>query len=477
MEQNVRRRTLLASLGAGIAGSLAGCEALPFGGDSPPAGPGAIGWPLPRGTPGNTGASASVGPDASASEAFTAELRDGVKTGRRPPIVGDDGIYAVAMESEPYTHDPVYFALYAYKLSTDDGSETWRQTVLEAEGEEQFNHIGSPRAALDRDSLYLVNRDSDTPKAEFYAISRADGSTRWEQEIEGYLTQSQPIVGNGMVYAFVERQVVALDVGDGSEQWRSPPLSLSQPYPSVGRDGIALYNDGVEQEMTEGQLSVLDPSDGSVRWSEPFPNARQPIPTVAEDTVFLADGDQFGTYGLSRAGPSEQPRRKIHARALADGTERWTHTYETDEIKESATGGGTGFVTVTPDHVYYALGFLNAREIVGPEAPEAEIEPIREMLYHGPNVVALNRTTGEVVWRQTLGDQARIFRPMIAGSDALYALYQGNDEESSQVYVLDRGDGSVRGSFGPLPADMWRSFAVADGTIYTHHQDSIRAWR
>lgn len=79
-------------MGAGIVGSLAGCVALPFGGDSSPAGPGAIGWPLPRGTPGNTGASASGGPAASATQAFAAELRDGIKTGRRPPIVGEDGI-------------------------------------------------------------------------------------------------------------------------------------------------------------------------------------------------------------------------------------------------------------------------------------------------------------------------------------------------------------------------------------------------
>lgn len=85
----------------------------------------------------------------------------------------------MAKEKQPYSHDPVYFALYAYKLSTRDGSETWRRTVLEAEGTEQFKRIGTPRAALDGDSLYVVNRDSEAPKAEVYAVSRADGSTRW----------------------------------------------------------------------------------------------------------------------------------------------------------------------------------------------------------------------------------------------------------------------------------------------------------
>jgi hypothetical protein len=41
--------------------------------------------------------------------------------------------------------------------------------------------------------------------------------------------------------------------------------------------------------------------------------------------------------------------------------------------------------------------------------------------------------------------------------------------------VIDREDGSVVGSFGPI--ESLRPFAVADGDLYTHHDDHVRIWR
>lgn len=193
-----------------------------------------------------------------------------------------------------------------------------------------------------------------------------------------------------------------------------------QPLPTVGADGIAVYNLGIDGDNSEGQLSVLEPDSGAVRWSQSVPNARLPIPTIAGETVYLADGDQLGRYGLP--GGVDRPRRKIHALSLEDGSERWTHTYETDEIDE----------------------------ILGPNPPE-----------------------------QTVGSEARIFRPMVAGPEALYALYRspGEDEET-RIYVLDRTDGTIRGSFGPISEDAAdRSFAVADGAVYTHRRRKVQTWR
>ncbi len=476
------RRAVLASLGTGLSIALAGCEGTPLGGgggDGDTIGlggsAGAAAWPFHRGTAGNTGASASGGPSADATAAFTAELRDGISVGNRPPIVGTDGIYGIAREAEPYSHDPIQFAQYAYKLSTDDGGELWRTTVAKAEGGDKIQQIMGAQGCLGPNNLYALRYDTNEAVQTVTAVSSRAGSVQWEQTIENTAMVRQPVVRDGTLYHFAAGHVVALDTADGSEKWRSPEILYDQPLPSVGANGIAVYNRGVGGQSTGGQLTVLEPATGKVRWSKPLSNARHPIPAVAGDTVYLADGDALGQFEL---GPGDsRPRRKIHALSTQDGSERWTHTYETDAIDDAFTAGGTAYVTVTPNYVYYALGFLGALGILGPRASSEQVEKVRKQLYHGPNVVALHRDTGSVAWRTTLGSQARVFRPMVAGPDNLYALYRDvdNPEERTKVYALNRHDGSVRGSFGPVQPN--RSFAVVDGTLYTHRQGSIRAWR
>lgn len=481
MERTQSRRDLLATLGVGVSVAVSGCEALPPGSDGEAANRGSVGsaesWPFHRGTAANTGLSATGGPSTDASPEFTGDLRNGYERGRQPPLVGDDGIYGIAREAEPYTREPITFAQYAYKLSREDGSEQWRVTLAEFEGSDNYNRINEVQGSLGPDNLYAIRRGSADSVQHLVALSRQDGSVQWEQSFDGTATAMQPVVSNGTLYHFVKRHLYALDTSDGSVRWESPESAIRQPVPTVGETGIAVYNSGMDSGDSEKQLSVLEPESGEVRWSEPLANARVPIPTIAGETVYLADGDQFGQYG--GFSDVERPPRKIHALSLDDGSERWTHTYETDAIDESMAAGGTGFVTVTADRVYYALGFSTASDILGPDAPPERVAEIRDQLYEGPNVVALDRSDGTVVWRQTVGSEARVFRPMVAGPNNLYAQYRGVDEDDeTRIYVLARSDGTIRGSFGPISEDAHeRSFAVADGAVYTHRRGDIRAWR
>lgn len=44
----------------------------------------------------------------------------------------------------------------------------------------------------------------------------------------------------------------------------------------------------------------------------------------------------------------------------------------------------------------------------------------------------------------------------------------------TDIYVIDRESGDVRGSFGPVKTI--KPFAVADGTLYTLRNSAIQAW-
>jgi outer membrane protein assembly factor BamB len=511
--QNRSRRGVLALLSGGLAG-IAGCTALsdgrdqdatdtpvdgtqtpvkgtdtPVDGTQTPASSTEMGvervdgWPHQRGPPTNTGLSATGGPTADASQTVTAQLRDGAVAGtitpldsNRFPVVGGDAIYAIAGEANPYQQSPPEWALYAYALSREDGSEIWRQTVAASD---EVGHLreGGRGLCLGPDGLYVVWNDEgeSAPTGVIARLSPSDGSEQWRQTIPYSITRERlPVVRDGRVHVYGRGRVIALDTEDGSELWRTPEQAIRQPLPTVGEDCIVLHHETADEEAPF-RLTAVETDDQSIRWTTNFQSPRL-LPAIADGTVYVPEAS-VGETAIERAvrDPTARDRRKIHALSLSDGSERWTHTYDTDEIHQAPTVGGTRYVTVTDEYVYYALGFLPAEQ-VGVRVTEDELEDLRERMYRGPNVVALDRTDGSVVWRATVGKLARIFQPMIAGPDNLYAPYFGfnRDKSETDIYVIDRESGDVRGSFGPV--ETTKPFAVADGTLYTHREGAIQAW-
>lgn len=514
-----RRRQLLAALGAGVVGGLAGCggdgDTTPGTEDSPPetttteatattttteptddppetttesepessAPATAATWPTTRGTAAATGASSSGGPGTEAAPATTIEFRDGDVVSRNTaPVVGDDGVYEVTTREAPYSDDPPVWRLYAH-AHAPDGAERWRATLVEAEGDDGFDVVGADRnAALGPEHLYAVRayepEDGSVPAAEIIALARSDGSERWRRTFDRGTQAPQPVVHDGTLYAFAGDDLVALSTADGTERWRRP-LAWSQRHPVVADGAVVAFNRGVGEEAGYAgrQLTVFDADDGSVRWSEPFSapaTGGGPTPTVAGGAVYVTDGDSEGQYGLP---PDDLPRRKVYARDLADGSELWTHTYETDAMADALAAGGTASVTVAGDHLYYALAFADGYEVVGPNASEEDLARVQEDLYRGLNLFALDRRDGSVIWETKLGEQAQVFQPMAADDEYLYARYDGVGalDERPEIRVIDREDGTVVGSFGPV--ENGRPFGVADGHLYVHSPDGVGVWR
>jgi len=479
MRSRASRREVLAGLGVGVAASLAGCESLPLvGGGGSASAIAATAWPSHRGTSGATGYSATEGPGPGATKAFTADLKRGFSVGYRAPMIGSDGIYTIGKDPKAYERDPVMFSIHAAKHSIEDGRELWRTEVASAteadtlakrEDKQAFKLIGRPQGTLGPDALYAINHNTKEGIYEVFALSRNDGSVRWTADIDaGQARPKPPVVSDGTFYQLLSEQLLALDTSDGSERWRVEG-DTNQPVPSVSPDGVALYAIG------KGNLRLIDPETGDERWSKPVPTSFRPIPTVAGDTVYFAEGEWLNS---DRGGDGD--RKKILALNLQDGSERWTHTYETDAMANARGFAGTSTVTVTESRVYYGLLSTSPTEIVDKEEPsDEELQHAREELYDGPNVFALDSSDGSISWKTTVGSIGRIWSPMVAGPDNLYGLRKGvgAKDEEREIRVIDRGDGTVKGSIGPLKKDSRGGFGVADGTLYTREQESVTAWR
>lgn len=480
------RREVFAVLAGGLA-TLSGCSILDGADDGTPGDGQSTDiertewWPNRRGPPTHTGVSATGGPGPDAEQVTTAELRDGIAVSNRAPVVGDLAIYAIGGAASPYEQTPPEFACYAYALSPKDGSEIWRQRLEVGEGDENRLIGNEHNLCLGTDGLYVawLGPTQERP-VRVARLSRSDGGEQWRQTISPTGgTVYQPVVRDGRVYQQVNDRVIAFDTADGTWLWETPERLVAQFLPTVGEDVLLFYHRTPDEEYAFS-LSAFDIADRSVRWTNSDIDARFPIPVIAGDTVYVTDGDSFGQIGvgaLTQKPPSERDRRHVYALSLSDGSERWTHTYDTDDIHEAPTPGGTSYVTVTDEYVYYALGFPSATGMLGPDTEEAAIDAIRGELYRGPNVVALDRSDGSVAWRTKLGSLARVFQPMVADDDNLYALYRGveAENEQSKVYVIDRESGDVRGSFGPV--ETTQPFAVAGGTLYTHREGAIQGWQ
>jgi outer membrane protein assembly factor BamB len=473
-----RRRQLLAALGAGTTGLLAGCNAIRgvIGGGS-----GSVSstetWRAPEGTGEATGLSASGGPGPDASEEAVAQFRDGLQVrDHTSPLVGEDGIYEVTGREAPYEDQPPVFRLYAHAHSREDGTERWRTTVVETEGDDESFGPANVASALGPERLYAFRTGgAGRTTVSVTALSREDGSREWSKQFDQSLLLGQPIVHDGTLYLPLERGLLAVDAESGEVRWNRE-VAVRQRHPVVGEGAVAIYNTGLDGTYdAEGQLTVFDADDGGERWSESLPGARVgfgPVPTIADGTVYLIEGE---TIFLAPEIVAELPPRKVHARSLGDGSEEWTHTYETDAMQEAVAAGGTSFVTVTDDHLYFALVFGTPQQIVGPQGDPAEIERLEGQIYDGPNVFALDRSDGSVAWEAQPGDYAQVFFPLVADDEHLYVRRGSRGSDDVEIHVLDRESGDEVGSFGPFSGPG--PIGVADGDLYVHNQDRVRIFR
>lgn len=480
MPEPVTRREVLRLAGcstvAGLAG-LAGCSQLPGSGGSGGGGGGSGGWANWRGSADNAGRIGSSGPSPDATSRSFAVEEELPLRHAQPPVVGagGDGIYATSVVGSGETS-----RLVALAYETD-GTRRWQATLQEYDPLEV--HVTSPHYCLGPDALFVywygevLEGDERTPRAAVAAVDRASGETTWTTEFDIALGPRRlpPAFHDGVLYLFHDRRVVALDPADGSERWRSPAVSPLQSVPTVGEGTVAVFGRGLEGMDGYG-VAALNSVDGSVRWSIPstaFSSLLDPVLSIHGDTLFVVEGSRDGSFTMSDETPLA-----IHAFDLADGSDRWQHTYVPVSTNDAFSPRSTWSVTVAGDHVYYALASWAERltEQYLANNPTASREDVPIEPYTGPNIVALNASDGSVAWETTLGERAQVFAPLAADGDHLYVVRRTSIErEEARVHVLDRSDGSEVGSFGPIP-DRINPLAMCDGSAYVQTEQSIEVW-
>jgi outer membrane protein assembly factor BamB len=276
----VRRRDLLATLGAASAG-LAGCLRLDgavLGGGCPsyePVRPSDADWTSRMGNPAGT---AAVAPDAAPGTDLTLDWAVPIETsvGYPVPAVADGTVYVHDM-------DTTLFALDA-----GSGDERWRAAVADP--------LWTP--ALGDGTVVVRTR------SEVEAFDAGTGDRRWGAlgGLEEW-TDARPVVADGAVFVMADVAAYAFDLAAGDRRWRFPTGLRSESTPAVADGTVYVAGD-------EAYVRALATADGSERWRAKT-DARVRCNLSVADGLVCAATEAGDVLGFDADGGTEQWRHRL----------------------------------------------------------------------------------------------------------------------------------------------------------------------
>ena len=312
------------------------------------------------------------------------------------------------------------------------------------------------------DSIFMAG-----PEGDVASLAIADGTVNWRVELDTPLTAGVG-VGDGLVMvATSEGEVIALSAGDGSRIWGR----------LVGGEVLARpvsATDVVIVRVGDDRLVGLDSSTGEVRWSivknvtglsvrgisTPLLNGRGVVAGLADGRLLAADVDTGNVLWESAVG---RRRGSDRVQQLAD-------------IDADPALYGTILYVASFQSRIAAMALGNPRVIWS-----AEVSTLRDLeidennvyvVAAGGTIVALNRYSGEELWRQE-ALRGRGLSPAMSYRDkVIVGDFEGH------IYQLDGATGeptSMQKSGGG--AVISKPLRVGDVVFLSHESGRISAMK
>lgn len=292
---------------------------------------------------------------------------------RQHPTVDNGRVYAtddkgnlIALDAatgrELWAANAVSFASDRSKL------KFWKKSAVEA------GLTGSPGVG---NGLVVVGGRN----GEVVAFAADTGERKWSVKVTSEVLSAPLVLSHRIIVRANDGRVFGLDPSDGSRKWvfdrGLPTLSVrGNASPVGGPNGIAYIG------YDDGTLVALRDEDGLRIWEQVIAEAdgRTELARMADiDGEILVDGDQV--YAVSY-------HDRVMALAAMSGQPLWTHQ----------VGGWSG-VALTSDKV-----LLTDKK---------------------GNIWALNRSTGDSLWRQNLLENRQLTTPVVQGEYGVVGDLEG----------------------------------------------------
>ncbi len=317
---------------------------------------------------------------------------------RQHPALDGNRVYAVNRDGEVVAIDVLsgkqLWAANAVRVEASGSKlKFWKREVSDA------GLSGSPGVG---NGLVVVGGRN----GEVVAFNADTGEKRWSAKVTSEVLSAPLVLANRVIVRSNDGRVFALDPADGSRKWMFdrglPTLSVRGNSSPVGANGMSYI--GYE----DGTIVALRDDDGSRVWEQSVaePDGRTELERMADvDGEIVIDADQL--YAVS-------VHDKVMALSAGNGQPLWTHD----------VGSYAG--------IAMAADKLLISDKVG-------------------NVWALDRATGNSLWKQNALGNRQLTSPVIQGSYAVVGDLEGFLHwlkiETGEIAGRERVEGAaLRGS-------------------------------
>lgn len=278
--------------------------------------------------------------------------------------------------------------------------------------------------------IYVVDREGQVS-----ALDRENGGLKWQVELDDIITGGIG-AGNGMVYVGNDAgEIIAMNETDGQVQWQKLLSSVSLSVPLV-------YGNIVVVRTVDGKLYGLEADSGAQLWVY---DRGVPVLTLRGVSDPILGGTQLVFTGFDSG--------KVAAVGINQGRLLW----EANAAVPSGRSDIERLVDIDGDmiligSVLYVVTYQG--RLVAMDALKGEIFWARNMSsYAGigaderhiyvsddqSNVWAVDRRSGDTVWKQDKLTYRNLSAPVAMGDSVLVGDLEG------YVHILSRIDGTLTG--------------------------------
>ncbi|WP_435360548.1 PQQ-binding-like beta-propeller repeat protein [Haloarchaeobius sp. DFWS5] len=295
-------------------------------------------------------------------------------------------------------------------------------------------------------------------------VDRTSGNVRTRWNVGRAGPMSRPSVTPDTVYIGTLNEILALDSASGEFRWttslRQAPSQMDPVRPTAHSGTVYLCD-------AEGTVYALDAVTGEKRWTASISSG----PTAAP-TVLPAEGGEKVSHDSTATVVFVTRDRRIHALDSEEGEQIWTVEIDSRQM-DSPVGDGNWLYTCLDDWDLYRIACDSGqRELVMTGWFSPYLVSDRESLYvvsGGNQLVAINLTRGEEVWRFVTSCKGKIHRnPVIV----------------DETVIVANNTGSVHGIDATTGDEIWKkerfpnTLNVVGNTVYTtagHHVCALDA--
>ncbi|RJG46263.1 PQQ-dependent dehydrogenase, methanol/ethanol family [Mesorhizobium sp. DCY119] len=263
--------------------------------------------------------------------------------------------------------------------------------------------------------------------------------------------EAQPLVYNGVIYTTTHNATMAIDAATGRQLWRAafeyPPETNALACCGIVNRGAALFDGRLYRTTLDAHVIALDIQDGKELWRSKATEIADGYsftvaPLVANGVVITGiSGGEYGTRGFIDGWDAATGKQLWRRFTIPEPTEKGGDTWPGDTWKR---GGGPAWLTGSYDPdldlVYWGTG--NG----GPWNPNVRKG---DNLYIC-SVLAIRPKTGEIVWYYQFspndpfdydGTNELVQADLTIEGQAKKVIMQAN--RNGFFYVIDRENGKL----------------------------------